>query len=305
MANKYIEVLKGAAKKSPYKTIDIGAEQIQTLSGNSTLIYHCDISGDGEYEMDALDMIGMDIAADISSYRKGDRNWKVPTHQTTMSGTLPKDLVASLSKAAKFVSKDKFRPILNQIHLEGGEIWATDGYRASIDHNDSIEGITADLDIDHVATMKKIGGDWEINAGEGFYQLTNGTLEIWQHADYGAFPRMRAVVGAERLGTDTKILLPYKAIKGALEKHNQVNIQEDGTIIVNFRPLPVKATIEKEDHTYGENDSMLVLMPLEGGDGQTITAVDADLLKHYPTDKNGNLAIRAKGKKPGILFVVQ
>lgn len=305
MANKYIEVLKGATKKSPYKTIDIGTGQIQTRSENTTLIYRCDIAGDGEYELDALDMLGMDMGADISSYRKGDRNWGDPMLSNSLPGTLPKDLIKDLSKAAKFVSKDKFRPILNQIHLEGGEIWATDGYRASIDHNDSIKEITADLSIDHVAIMKKIGGDWEIHAGEGFYQLTNGTLEIWQHADYGAFPRMRAVVGAERLGTDTKILLPYKAIKGALEKHTQVNIQEDGTIIVNFRPLPVKATIEKEDHTYGENDSMLVLMPLEGGDGQTITAVDADLLKHYPTDKNGNLAIRVKGKKPGILFVVQ
>ena len=320
----YLQVLKSKVKTSPYKEVEISGTQIKVRGekGNPDILFvlNCDTKGNGIYSPEALDMLLLDIEANIEAYRKGDvEGWRVVEYTTNNDLYVDKEIMARLDEASKYVSKDTFRPSLCRVHFKNGDIMATDGYRAYLDKVVS-EKLNGNLSPSTIAILKKCFkyGDWHIAFGktpwsDNTLQVFNGYFTIWDKGtETSQTPELRSLLEARDLDTDVVIKIPYKQIasidskREVLELDVDENYRGEGekmlTLTLGGLNLPLRATATPVSATHTKGATLRVIMPRI--DKSHYLSISAPLLKGFPTDKEGNVYLQTKEMSKEILLVV-
>lgn len=323
----YLQVLKSKVKTSPYKEVEISGTQIKVRGekGNPDILFvlNCGTKGNGIYSPEALDMLLLDIEADIEAYRKGDvEEWQVAEYTTNNDLYVDKEIMARLDEASKYVSKDTFRPSLCRVHFKNGDIMATDGYRAYLDKVVS-EKLNGNLSPSTIAIIKKCFkyGDWHIAFGstpwsDNTLQAFNGYFTIWDKGtETSQTPEMRTLLEERDLDTNVVVEFPYLALKALKPDKNatKVELSVDSLnpdlveITLDGKVLPLRANFKRVEAKTRKNSTLRVLMPRADRGEQRLTAFDLALMNSFPTTKSGAVMLRFKvveNSEPSILLVV-
>ena len=315
----YISILKKFAKSSTEKVVEIENRFIKVKTPTHLCVLGAPVpdADCGIYSLEALDILSLDLNADISAYKlrevegwKIDDSWKLYETETITKGLLDK-----LNTTAKFVSKDELRPALQQVHIMNGDIFGTDGYRAYITkHSQDIEYTIPKASV-HVSSINAVSkafkfGEWLIAYGKDDYgdsrtEFNNGYLVIWDlGCDSSQVPEMRKLLQERQtLTTDAHFKFPYKQVKGVANKDTEVTIGKDGSISINSRPLPLKVTFQKSSPLVdGTSDTIKVLMPLINKEDAYIR-LDLSLMSAFTPDKEGNLDLHVEDNSRSIVIV--
>lgn len=320
----YLQVLKSKVKTSPYKEVEITGTQIKVRGEKNNrdilFVLNCGTKGNGIYSPEALDMLLLDIEANIEAYRKGDaEGWQVAEYTTNNDLYVDKEVMARLDEASKYVSKDTFRPSLCRVHFKNGDIMATDGYRAYLDKVVS-ENLNGNLAPSTITIIKKCFkyGDWHIAFGttpwsDNTLQAFNGYFTIWDKGtETSQTPEMRTLLEERDLDTNVVIKIPYTQIKSIDSKGGVLELDIDDlykgegekmlTLTLGGLSLPLRATATPVSATYTKGATLRVLMPRV--DRNHYLSISATLLKGFPTDKEGNVYLQMNEATKEILLVV-
>lgn len=323
----YLQVLKSRGKTSPHKEVEIDGEQIRVggekISEMFAFRTPVKTKGNGVYSLEVLDILAIDLEADIEAYRIRDlEGWRISVGKETGTLSVDKTLISTLAEATKYVSKDFFRPPFCRVHLTNRDVMATDGYTGYLKRiqDTSLEGNFSPTAISVLKRCFKYGG-WRISLGEGVYHIYNEHFSIYGlETDFSATPPLRATLERMDLNADIKVSIPYKQIKalggeridlvgggekmplGVCEKTTEVVCEETLGILLDGKPLPLKATITPVDFSYKEGSDITVLMP--NVDNGHFLSFSAPLLKRFPLDKEGNINLLLKKCSKKIMMVV-
>lgn len=303
----YLATLKQVARKGEYKEVELGRGEIRVRTKDQFLVLKADVKQEGVYELPALDLLALDLNADISAFRKSAEPLGVSEPEGVAiydTALVDKTMLARLDQASKYVSKDEFRPALTRVHFMDGDIFATDGYRAILDKI-THQTWFANFSPTTIASVKKCFkyGVWHVHFGktegmDSISNFSNGTLTIWDKGvNRDSVPKMREVISkgnAKKYNVcDTAIYFPYEAVKRVAEKgRTKVEIGLDGEIDLENVRLPLKARIAEDKEVYGENDSMKIVMPRADGKDDSLICFDLALLSAMKPNKEGILVLQ-------------
>lgn len=312
----YLGVLKSIAKSGRLDTlkgikIESGDLSATNLDIYATLTYSA--KGEGVYNSKVLDLIALSAESDLTAYQFAElRDFpdfmdETPDHTIDLNtrhsrGTLGEILIHALD----FVSTDQMRPALTGVWLKGGEVVATDGYRAiaSSKLGEIPENLEIGLPAPFLKLYKKVAkfGEWSLSITTNTLILTNGNLTIISKQLAGTFPEARTLVNENRTYT-YKAVIPYKQLKPLFSKSDQcLTIGEGGELILDGRPLPLSAELAEQEYEF-DLDCYRTLLCGRVDEGATL---DPNLLATYKTDKAGNITIRYNlGKLNKVYSVVE
>lgn len=300
--NAYLGVLKAIAKTNKLETlkglaIKDGNLEATNLEITATL-YGNIKSEEGIYNSQIADLFKVDRLADLAPYKvKPIEDWAEEKEQDTKAlinldlRTSRGTLAEIICHAADFVSTDATRPALTCVWAQNSEIVATDGYRAyaSSDYPE-LENSHFSLTSDLLKQFKKIAkfGGWKLYEGDSRVILANDHFRISAPLCPKDPPIVRNLLNSNRHFA-YKVVLPYKQIKVLASKANhELEIKQDGTLLLNSLPLPIKAEVYEHDYEYDLDGFRAVLCGLVG----KATRLDTTLLGAFKSDKSGNLTLR-------------
>lgn len=243
----------------------------------------------GTFKPEVLDVLMLDLNAPVAAYLMDQRVSDLPTLPNTIETVdIDKELFASIEVTNKCVSTDAMRPALCKTYLEDGRIYGTDGYRMAI-LKFSRHLPSAALSTPTIGVVKKLHkyGYWQLDAGENVAVLHNQHFWIIDTNTSGTPPPIDRVV--ENIPeTDTKIVLPYKALKQVTSRErSNIRIGEGGEISLEGELLPLKAALESQP--FSATSPRFIIMPMVKQSG--LTEFDFRLLSHLKPDKDGNVEL--------------
>ena len=302
----YLSTLKNVAKKSPYKEVEIEGGDIKVKTESQFYVLKADVKQQGVFEIPALDMLAMDLNADLTPFQKSVEPLGISAPEGVEiydTALIDKLFMARLDQATKFVSKDEFRPALARVHIMDGDIFATDGYKASLDRITHLTWF-ANFSPTTIASVKRCFkyGTWHLHFGktagmDSISNFSNDILTIWDKGvNRDSVPKMREVISkgsAKRYNLcDTTIYFPYEAIKRVADKgRTKVEIGFNGEITLENVLLPVKARVVEDKTVYGESDSMKIVMP-RADSKDSLICLDFALLSAMKPNKEGTLVLQ-------------
>lgn len=313
----YLATLKGVARKSTYKEVEIVGNEIKVRTEDQLYILKTEVEDKGVFEIPALDMLALDPTADLEPFRKQDEPNGIAEPKTKFLATtqVDKTLMELLDKATKFTSKDEFRKALMRVHIKDGTLFGTDGYRATLNRYTSTD--FANFAPSTIASVKKCFkyGEWQMESGEFsdidcISKFSNGVLTIWDRGvGKSQVPDMRKVISAGEAKKynicDTLIKLPYREIKRIADKNTRkLEIWTDGELTLENLRLPLKAIITKEDYVYDEDDDMDIVLPRVDGDPTSLICTDFALLSCVKPDKDGMISLRMLAYGDGAKYLL-
>lgn len=311
----YLSILASKVKTSPYKEVEITGKEIKVRGekGNASIlfVFACETRGNGIYSPEALNVLCLDLDADISAYYIRDaEGWCVDSLSIYDTWLVNKDLLGQLTEAVKYVSKDTFRPSLCRVHFTNGDIMATDGYRGYL-HWTGETTTNGSLSPSTIAILKKCYkyGEWHIEFGktpfsDNTQKVSNEVFAVYDKGvELNTVPQMRKLFEDRDLDTDTEVDFPYQALKLLrLDKNeSKVELDIDPTgsfgdplqIFLEGRLLPLRAKYKRASRKYTKTQKdVKVLMPRS--DGSRLICFDLDFLNCFPTDKAGNIKLTFK-----------
>lgn len=323
----YLQILKSKVKTSPYKEVEISPTQIKVRGekNNPDTLFILNlidkVNGDGIYSPEALDLLLLDLHADISAYRKEDYSgWQVADFHVDDDMLFDKEAIACLSEAVGYVSKDTFRPALCRVHFKNGDIFSTDGYRAYVNPTGELHR-QFNLSPSTVAIVKKCAkyGVWHCAIGhtkwsDNTNMMFNGALTIFEKGvDFATVPDMRKLIESKDMEADTVVKIPYDQIKAVGSKGTELVFDIDEqyrqgeggekalTMTLDGMLLPLRAFTDKIASP-SLKDTIRILMP-RVAEGHYLS-IDPTLLKAFPIGKDGSIRLAYKEGLKSILLVV-
>lgn len=328
----YLQILKSKVKTSPYKEVEISPTQIKVRGekNNPDTLFILNltdkVNGDGIYSPEALDLLMLDLNANISAYRKADYSgWQVADFHVDDDMLFDKEAIACLSEAVGYVSKDTFRPALCRVHFKNGDLFATDGYRAYVNPTGELHR-QFNLSPSTVAIVKKCAkyGVWHCAIGhtkwsDNTNMVFNGAFAIFEKGvDFATVPDMRKLIESKDMEADTVVKIPYGQVKEVLTSWNckcatdltfdideQYRQGESGekalTMTLGGMLLPLRAFTDRIASP-SLKGTIRILMP-RVAEGHYLS-IDPQLLKAFPIGKDGSIRLAFKEGLKSILLVV-
>lgn len=316
----YMSVLRTIAKsnkkdRATLKGVAVREGRIEAT--NVKILAYMDFGGwatPGIYDLTTLDTLTLNLDADLTAYKARDINdwvvwpktehdWHIDLDTETQGGSLGEVLI----RAAKLASDDPYRPALTQVHIEWGEVMASDGYRAITSGKvPGLEERSFPINNTLLNLFAKVAkyGSWRLSLEQylatTYIKLSNGVFTLLEPVDFeGKFPDLRGLINAH-LTTTRRITLSMPDLKTAMTKQNcMLRIRENGDLYLgeleygrtsNFRPLPIRAEIEDLDHTFAETDYREIIMPMATSECGLID-LNLHLLKTFDTRKDGTITL--------------
>lgn len=319
----YVSVIKGLAKnRTPFKEVAIKDGTMQATNLDSVYTLKTNIKGSGVYNSKALDLYTLDPNTDLDIYRENDLEdwielpeikWGAELNLGTRHArrTLGEEIIYSVG----FCSQDEMRPALTAVWLKNGEVMATDGYRAYASGNlAELDNFLAALPAPLVKAYKRLAkyGTWTLTLGEdknhnGVVKFSNGHIELMAKQIEGHFPDVRQLMNNNR-EFNYRVIIPIDKVKTLQDRFNDdLEIAFDGSMTLNSRPLPFKATVVEALYTFDEDQNHRgLIMGRNLKSSQNLLNVSVRLLSDFETD-NGEIQLRVlktTTKTPNLCFAV-
>lgn len=299
----YLGVLKSVSKTSRLDTLKGIAVSDCHLEATNLDVHvrlkHELEAENGIYDVQALDLISMGFGENIAPYKKQpltdwverkEQEWNGEIKLSKGVEHLGKTLVDFIVFASGFVSNDNLRPALTAVWVWGGEIVATDGYRAfASGEYEELKDASISLRGDLLKQFKKVAkyGNWVLRYNDQMVELENGHISIAAPLCAGTPPKIRQLIDTSRSFTHV-VKLPYKALKQIIDKNNnRLALREDGAMELNQRELPFRAVVLNEPYEYKEGATRAIICGLKGNE----TRMDTELLKAFTPNKKGEIAL--------------
>lgn len=303
----YVSVIKGLAKNpTPFSKIAIRENTIQATDLTHIFTLKTEVKGFGVYDPKALDFYLLDNNATLSAFRDGELDdwvefpeikWGAEINLGTRHArrTLGEELIYALG----FTSNDNSRPALMGVWSQKGEIVSTDGYRAYASGKMAeLENLPFNLDQTMLKAYKKLAkyGNWTLTVGENNHQnpiikLENENIVLVSKQVVAKMPEIRTLADGRR-AYNYKVIIPFDKVKAIQDRENDnLEIKTDGSLTLNFRPLPFKAEIIKTNYAYDTDQVRQLIMGLSEKSNDTLACMSVRLAADFKT-KNGELTLR-------------
>lgn len=301
--NAYLGVLKAIAKSNHLDTlkgIAVNDGNLEATNLDITAVLKSDIKAETAiYNSQILDLLKAVPTADLAPYKAQPiEDWVEARPQEfgeeiNLDTRHPRGTLGEIiAHAFGFVSTDTTRPALMCVWSDKGEITATDGYRAYAsgplaELEDQTFSLTTEV-MKHLKKLIKYKG-FKLRYGDQTIEIENEHFKLRAPLCSKSPAPVRDLMNSNRK-FGFKVVLPYKQLKPLFSKTTkELEIRQDGALILDNRPLPIKAEVKQtDDYEYDLDHCHALLCGLSNGG----TRMNPNLLSAYTTDKDGNLNIR-------------